>query len=507
MNVNEMFMSHLKEHYGSRDNILRLIKYNALYFPTAQLFDIDIEKEISYKLNRLRYEYVLKMFSEIKDLFSTLNINAFLFKGVALAKRLYDTPYKRYIGDIDIFVDKEKFSAALSVLIRLGYNFRDEKTFYNEHHIVLVRDNVTVELHRSIYNPILGINEGYLLKHLVSIPISQCEVQTFDITATLLHLIYHLYQDTYWSHYSLHSVLTSAKIPTTKRFLYRAYEIALFAEKYYKEVKWDDIVNDLKHQKLRVFFKKMIYDFVAIFPNVFPDDYLKLVDNMPYIEDEHDVWYRRLLDSECSQRDISFILSDFIDQYWNKRATQNICIKAGESFTLNKPYFKDQEDDTYELTCNVSTEKANGDLKLTFKVSDNDFSFTAVDNFDTTTSDGVHLMLFGTEKYSYNSIYIFPKIINGKAMAIPVDVKRGERTVIDPSLISTNCECTDKDYTITVTLTNKFLQENNLSKYLYMGLIIVDCSPETRKRKAELVLADTYSEWYNPTYFAKVDIT
>ena len=92
-------------------------------------------------------------------------------------------------------------------------------------------------------------------------------------------------------------------------------------------------------------------------------------------------------------------------------------------------------------------------------------------------------------------------------MAIPVDVKRGERTVIDPSLISTNCECADREYTITVTLTNKFLQENNLSKYLYMGLIIVDCSPKTRKRKAELVLADIYSEWYNPTYFAKVDIT
>ena len=39
-----------------------------------------------------------------------------------------------------------------------------------------------------------------------------------------------------------------------------------------------------------------------------------------------------------------------------------------------------------------------------------------------------------------------------------------------------------------------------------MGLVVVDCSTKTRKRKAELILADTYSEWYNPVFYVKIDI-
>lgn len=115
-------------------------------------------------------------------------------------------------------------------------------------------------------------------------------------------------------------------------------------------------------------------------------------------------------------------------------------------------------------------------------------------------------MLYGTEKYTYNSIYVFPKIINGVAAAIPIDVKASDHVELDKSLVVTSCEYTDRDYTITMLLKDKFLQENGMGKYLYMGLVVVDCSSKTKKRKAELVLSDTYSEWYNPTYFAKIDV-
>lgn len=505
-NVNEVLVSYLKKQCGDKDSTIKHLEENTLIFPIAYLFGIDIEKQFSYKINKFRYDYIVKRYVEIQELFSEANINTILIKGIALANRLYDKPQKRSVGDVDIFVDEMDFSTALTLLIRAGYDFCDKKTFYNEHHVALIRENVLVELHKSIYNPILTVNEKYLLKHITPFSFSEHTIQTFDITATLLHLIYHLYQDTYWSHYSLHSVLTSEKIPTTRRFLYRAYEIALFSEKYYNEIKWDHIIDDLKQQKLRVFFKKMICDIVAIFPNAFPNSYIQVVDHIAYIDDEHDVWCRRLIESTCSQEDLKFILSSFIDDYWEKHSLQNIHIKAGESFTLNKPYIKDEEDDNYKLTCQVSTERTNEDLRLTFKVTNTNLCLTAADNYDTAASDGIHLMLFGTEKYSYNSIYIFPKIINGEAKAIPVDVKHSERSVMDTSLVDTTCEYAEGYYTVMLILKNKFLQDNKLSRYLYMGLIVVDCSIETNKRKAELVLPNDYNEWYNPTYFAKINI-
>lgn len=505
MNTNELLVRYLNRQYVDDESIAKVTNDNALYFSTAHLFGIDIEEKSSYNKNKLRYDLLLESLAEIQNLFSVSNISFLLFKGVVLANRLYDKPQKRYVGDIDVFVDKKDFPAALTLLIRLGYSFWDEKSLYNEHHIVLVRDGVIIELHRKIFNPVLEINETYLLKNTVSFSFSKYVIQTFDITATLLHLIYHLYVDTYWSH-SLHSVLNSAKAPKTKRFLYRAYEIALFSEKYGDEIKWAHIVNDLKHQKLRVFFKKMIQDIIAIFPNAFPDSYLQVVNNKAYIDDEHDIWCKRLLESTGVHEDLGFILSGFIDDYWNKRSIENVHIKAGERFILNNLFIKDDEEDNYKLTCEVFTEKSDSDLKLTFKITNDDFCFTKIDDYDTTASDGIHLMLFGTEKYSYNSIYIFPKIINGEVKAIPVDVKHSERLVMDASLVDTTCKYANGNYTVTVMLKNKFLRDNHLNKYFYMGLIVVDCSTKTKKRKAELILSDIYDEWYNPTYYAKIEI-
>jgi len=371
----------------------------------------------------------------------------------------------------------------------------------------LERDGISIELHKNIFNPVLGLNEAYLLKNIEPIFSFEHTLYAFDITATILHLIYHLYQDTYWSHHSLHSVLNNVKVPTTKRFLYRAYEIALFSEKYRNEIIWDDIIENLKYQKFRIFFKKMIYDIVNIFPDAFPNRYLQVVNIMEYIDDEHDIWCNRLLSSEYKHKDMADILSGFIDEFWEKRSVKNIHIKAGEGFMLDKPFMKEYKgQQQYELSCTISTEKVDEGLKITFVVSNDDFCFTEIGNYDTNASDGIHLMLFGTEKYSYNSIYVFPKIINGIATAIPIDVKASNWVELDKSLMVTSCAYTNSDYTITMLLKDKFLQDNGLSKYLYMGLIVVDCSSETNKRKAELVLSDTYSEWYNPTYFAKVDI-
>ena len=507
MRVNEILVSYLKKQYNDTESVVEFAKANRLHFQLNRLFEVNGDDDIHYKMNKYHYDFRVKKLNEIQNLFALANIEMITFKGVVIANLLYDNPKERSFGDIDIFVKKENFFKALTLLIRLGYNFLDEKTLDNEHHIVLVKDNAAVELHRSIYNPIMEIDETYLINNVIPLSVAQHTFRTFNTTGTLLHLIYHLYQDTYWSHYSLHSILNNVKVPTTKRFLYRAYEIALFSEKYHTEIIWDDIIENLKYQRFRIFFKKMIGDIVSVFPDAFPDRYLQAVNSMEYIDDDHDIWCKRLLSPEYKHKDMVDILSRFIDEFWEKRSAKNIHIKSGEGFVLDKPFLKGYKgQQKYELSCAVSTEKVVEGLKITFVVSNDDFCFTEIDNYDTNASDGIHLMLFSTEKYSYNSIYVFPKITNGVATAIPIDVKASERVELDKSLVVTSCEYTDRDYTITMLLKDKFLQENGMGKYLYMGLIVVDCSSKTKKRKAELVLSDTYSEWYNPTYFAKIDI-
>ena len=163
MRVNEVLVSYLKKKYKNIESITKILKDNSLYFLVANLFDIDVERQFYCKMNKLQYKTFTKRLLEIRALFSSANIEAILLKGVALAEKLYDPPHNRCIGDVDIFVKKEHFSDALILLIRTGYNFRNENTINDDHHIVLVRDGVTVELHKSIFNPILDLNETYLL--------------------------------------------------------------------------------------------------------------------------------------------------------------------------------------------------------------------------------------------------------------------------------------------------------------------------------------------------------
>lgn len=139
-------------------------------------------------------------------------------------------------------------------------------------------------------------------------------------------------------------------------------------------------------------------------------------------------------------------------------------------------------------------------------MSNDDFYISDIDNYDTQTSDGVHLLLCGTEKYSYNSIFFFPKQIDGEIRVVVCDVLNNRNSVLTDNLIKAEFSKTETDYTITAILSNEFLKENNLNSYLYMGLVISDCSSETHSRKNQLILSEEDSQWYNPTYFAKIDL-
>lgn len=444
----------------------------------------------------------LNLLIELISIFQQHKIGYISYKGVILATNLYQIPYKRLIGDIDIFVEPRSFDFAVKLLHEKGFFFEYEDGTRNEHHIVLRKGKDVIELHKNILNPFTSIDETYIRNHTKKISITGTEITTFDTTATLLHLIYHLYMDTYLATGSLYNIFANKSIPKAGRFLYRAYEIALFSEKYYNQIKWEDIIEDIKKQKLRIIFKKMIMDILEIFPEAFPQSFLHTVYNLNYVNDERDYLYKYFIESNMNNsNNFDVLLIDYINNNWDSRRENNIHKKVGENISLVK---KSSNEIYKDLSCDIITEKTIEGLKIIFRVSNDDFYISDSGDYNTQTSDGVHLLLCGTEQYSYNSIFLFPKEIDGEINVVVCDVLNSANKVLDDNLIKADFSKTKNDYTITAILSNKFLKENYLTSYLYMGLVISDCSSETHHRKNELILSEKSSEWYNPIYFAKI---
>lgn len=499
MSVNEQIATYL----SSNDADERDVRSSAdLLLHLDKVCDVD--RDELYKINATHCFINAVESKRICSNFDFANIKYIIFKGNVLATLLYEKKEFRIAGDIDIYVWNEDFDSALSILYSLGFSLRNTQALLGEHHVVLENNKVVVELHRHIINPRIGIDENYLLCHIRKLKISGSEITTFDITSTFLHLLYHLYMDSCLSYNSLYSILINKKIPRTNRFIYRAYEISLFSEKYFNEIKWEDIEKDIKSQKFRIIFKKMILDITGIFSKVFPESFLRTVFHLEYIDDERDQLYMYLIDSEIEKcdKDIDYILSNYINDKWETRREKNICKKVGETISLAKETSEEKQD----LNCVIDTEKTKEGLKIVFKVSSDDFCISEIDNYDTQASDGVHLLLCGTEQYSYNSIFFFPKRIDGEIRVVVCDVLNNRNNVLTDNLIKAEFSKTETDYTITAILSNEFLKENNLNSYLYMGLVISDCSSETHRRKNQLILSEEDSQWYNPTYFAKIDM-
>lgn len=503
MKCDEQILYYLENNYKTLNDKNNILIENSLPFHLYPDFENKSTKK-SILSNRIYELATQKEIAKINKVFFKNNISAIFFKGLVLSHQLYPKTYMRKVGDIDLFVLEGSFETAANILLNLGYNFSKPEKMSADHHVVLNNDMFFIELHKSIYHPMIGVEENYLKSNINLMKINDESLLTFNTTATLLHLIYHLYMDTYLSAGSLYNIFANKTIPKAGRFFYRAYEIALFSEKYYNQIKWEDIIKDIKKQKLRISFKKMIMDILEIFPNTFPESFIDMVFQHEYIEDERDQLYKFLINAEIKTNDnIDSILSDYIDVNWDKRIGKNIHKKSGESILLTK---KSEDGENEDISCNVETKKTTEGLRIIFKVSNSDLSISEINDYNTLGSDGVHLLLCGTEKYSYKSIFFFPKLIDDEIKIVVCDVLNNKNTILGDDLINADFYKTDNNYTIIANIKNRFLEENHLKTYFYMGLVISDCNSETHYRKNQLILSEIESYWYNPVYFARIDM-
>lgn len=504
MTTTENLLSYIGQNFED-ENVKEILLKNSLLGVVFENSALDNDEKNILFYNRLIKKKHMSVSLKIQNILQNNDIKCIFFKGLFLSQKLYNDPLKRISADIDLYVHKKDYYAALKILLHSGFILINKKYLKNNHHIAITDGEILIELHKNILNPFTMIDEKYIVSNIDTIKIENNPFQTFDTTATLLHLIYHLYMDTSLTVIGLYDILTKKNIPKTKRFLYRAYEIALFSEKYYNQIKWEEIIGDIKKQKLRIIFKKMVMDILEIFPNIFPEFFLQAIYQLDYIEDERDQLYKFIIDFEIEANDnIDSILTNYIDVNWNKRAEKNIHKKAGESILLTKKFMG--EKNNQDLSCSIETETITEGLRIIFKISNDDFCISEINDYNTLGSDGVHLLLCGTEEYSYNSIFFFPKLIDGKIKVVVCDVLNSKNTILDNDLINADFYKTNSNYTIIATIKDKFLEENHLQTYFYIGLVISNCSSKTHYRNNQLILSEKESEWYNPVYFAKIDM-
>ncbi len=503
MRVDDELVSYVfKNHNNDKKSILRT---NRLFDKFGNLFEeFTSEDYVEINNNRKRslaYKYELK---KVCNLFVQSQIVFFIFKGAILSVLLYGNAMSRVSNDIDIYVDNDNYDKALLLLKKNGFKLKSRAELKNEHHAVMIKNSsIVLELHKKIYNPMINIDEIYLKSNLQLCDFYNQQIPTFNITATLLHLLYHFYMDIYPL---VDYFIFYKKILETGRFLCRAYEIALFSEKYYKEIIWDDIQKDIKHQKLHVIFKKMILDILNAFPNAFPESFIHTILQKEYTVDKSRYMANYLLNTMdiIEEKVVNRVLCKYVDDNWNIRKERNIHKKIGESFKIAKNFASTKSQE--ELCCQIETKKLSDGIELTFSVSDDDLYISATYEYDTMTSDGVHLILCGTEEYSYNSIFLFPKAVSGEIKVVPCNVFNNANIVLDENLMRTAFVKNKEGYSITTFFSNKFIKDNHIDNYFYMGVVISDCSRIVKQRTREVILSEIGDEWYNPIYFAKIEI-
>jgi len=164
----------------------------------------------------------------VSDFFIAMNeseIPYVTFKGYVF-KELYPEPMMRYMGDIDIYVEKKNVEKASEVLNSLGYI---EKVDPNHpFHITFKKDGaINIELHYNFFHDDVFHNELYLEKHIWDdtqvITINDVEVCVPSLEHSLVQGILHIITHFVGKGFGLRQLV----------------DIGLFLDKYESEISFD----------------------------------------------------------------------------------------------------------------------------------------------------------------------------------------------------------------------------------------------------------------------------
>ena len=243
------------EHYSKISEpllfIIRALKGEELYGKTngsQYLLNVAL-----YHRTKLEMTFLTKFLAEI-------SVSPVFFKGILLAEQLYDNPYVRVVRDVDFFVPNTQPSTIKSKLVSCGYELMDNERIDSQHS-VFWKNKTMLEFHRQLYYSKINIDEDIFFKAEYSEVLG---FTTFDKTITFLNYLYHLYMDS-CLHLGFWKDIPSNVAIRVPGFVYRAYELALFYEKFNLDIDMDLITRDIDKQNMNVSFFAMIDGIKTIF--------------------------------------------------------------------------------------------------------------------------------------------------------------------------------------------------------------------------------------------------
>ncbi|HPC35548.1 MAG TPA: nucleotidyltransferase family protein [Candidatus Marinimicrobia bacterium] len=152
-----------------------------------------------------------KFLANIAQLFCTAGIEYRLIKGPVLAYELYEFPYQRPFGDLDILIQPESLEKVHTILGELScdldddlyINFPDEiikKYGFARHYISVKNPLVAIDVHISLSSRLhpFQFDLADFWSHSRPFKIGDREYQTFDWPHQALYLLYHAFKHYYF---------------------------------------------------------------------------------------------------------------------------------------------------------------------------------------------------------------------------------------------------------------------------------------------------------------------
>lgn len=72
--------------------------------------------------------------------------------------------------------------------------------------------------------------------------------------------------------------------------------------------------------------------------------------------------------------------------------------------------------------------------------------------------------------------------------------------------LKSRAELKNEHHAVMIKNSSIVLELHHIDNYFYMGVVISDCSRIVKQRTREVILSEIGDEWYNPIYFAKIEI-
>lgn len=512
MNVVKRVKEYITEKYEANEYFDILGKNSLLLILKSQFSEFFLRDELEQIQALANRNYIKSIDRElqlkaIKKKFEDLGIEFIVFKGLILEKELYDNKYERMVGDIDIYVKPEFFESALNALFEMDFKLRYEQGLQNEHHIQLIKSGRKLELHRNILAPRFKIDEGYLLSNIVEVEYNNNRYRTFNVNATLLHLLYHLYMDEMLYHSEIHNELSFFEViktsEETSRFLYRAFEIAKFIECHKNAISWKELYIDIKGQQLTKMFTEIVKKITNIFPEAFPNFFLEKICSEELMEyDSINAEFKEFLCKQ-EQKNLNKMKAAYVMESPKQFLVYDRKYSLSESdINIMNPYGTyliqgEKPKNKYISSCEFIFRQTKDDIICQAKVLDSKPVYVDIDNPSTQMFDNLVLFFVNPCEYTYKMITVFFHLCeNGSVEGLLYDNYNncwlGKENV--------RVRATKDGFNVEVMVKKKWLnlKENNV----LVNIHLANCSEKNSAKTSTLSLMGKGENWYDPREFA-----